>query len=111
TLDQIYALKAPDGTTWGQVVDAQKLGVNTGGPFSSATYKIGFPVLQYRGLAEEGIPTSTEDAAHQAYCSAGVTTQWNTYVGDHLTTDNEAVSDVVGWLGQRFAGLPTLGNC
>ena len=111
TLDQIYALTGTDGRTWGQVVDDQKLGVNIGGPLSTARHRIGFPVLQYRGLAEEVIPTSTEDATHQAYCAAGVTTQWNTYAGDHLTTDNEAISDVVSWLGQRFGGQFTLGNC
>lgn len=111
TLDQIYALKGTDGTTWGQIVDAQKLGVNIGPRGSSATYQVGFPVFQYRGLAEEIIPTATEDATHQAYCAAHITTQWSEYPGDHLLTDNDAISDVVTWFGQRFAGIPTLGNC
>lgn len=111
TLDQIYALSGSAGVTWGQVVDEQKLGVDIGGPWSNAKYRIGFPVLQYRGLAEEIIPTSTEDATRQAYCAAGITTQWNLYVGDHLTTDNLAISDVINWFGQRFAGQPATGNC
>jgi triacylglycerol lipase len=111
TLDQVYAQAGSDGVTWGQVVDAQKLGVNIGGPASSAKYKISFPVLQYRGALEEIIPTSTEDATRQAYCTAGITTQWNLYVGDHLTTDNLAISDVITWFGQRFAGQAATGNC
>lgn len=111
TLDQIYALKGTDGTTWGQIVDAQALGVNIGMPGSSAEYQIGFPIFQYRGLAEEVIPTATEDATHQAYCAAHITTQWAEYLGDHLLTDDQAITDVISWFGQRFAGLPTSGNC
>jgi Secretory lipase len=105
TLNQIYALHGPDGT-WGQVVASQKLGTGLG-----TRYRIGFPVFQYRGLAEEIVPTATEDATHEAYCAAGVTTQWNTYPGDHALTDNEAIGDVINWLTARFAGQPTAGNC
>jgi hypothetical protein len=112
TLDQIYALRGSDGRSWGDVVDEQKLGVNIGTASSSAKYKIGFPTYQYRGQLEEVIPTSTEDATHDAYCAAGIKTDWKTYLlGDHLLTDNQAVGDVVTWLGQRFAAQPTPGNC
>lgn len=110
-LEQIYALKGTDGKTWGQVIDEQKLGADIGRKGSGARYEIGFPVLQYRGIAEEVIPTETEDATRKAYCSAGITTQWKLYPGEHLTTDQLAVSDAVAWLGDRFAGRPELGNC
>ncbi len=105
SLDQIYALHGPEGT-WGKIVASQKLGMGLG-----TTHKISFPVFQYRGLAEEVIPATTEDATHQADCAAGVTTQWNTYPGDHLLTDNKAIGDVISWLTARFAGQPTAGNC
>ena len=105
TLDQIYALHGPDGT-WGKIVNSQKLGVGLG-----STYPIGFPVFQYRGLADEVIPASTENATHEAYCAAGVSTQWNTYPGDHILADGEAISDVISWFGDRFASKPTAGNC
>ncbi|WP_020137340.1 lipase family protein [Streptomyces sp. 351MFTsu5.1] len=98
TLDQLYQQRGSDGRTWGQVLDAQKLGVNLG------TYRIRFPVLQYRGALDEVIPTATEDAVRTAYCAAGVRTGWKIYPGDHLLTDNQAVGDVVSWLGARFAG-------
>jgi triacylglycerol lipase len=112
TLDQLYQVRGADGRTWGQVLDAQKLGVGVGSSWSpTAKYRIGFPVLQYRGLFEEVVPTSTEDATRAAYCRAGVTTQWNTYPGDHLTTDGQAITDTVNWFTDRFAGRPTLGNC
>ncbi|HST86620.1 MAG TPA: lipase family protein [Kineosporiaceae bacterium] len=112
TLDKLYRVSGTDGMTWGQALDAQKLGVDVGPSWSpTAKYRIGFPVLQYRGLFEEVIPTATEDATRAAYCRAGVTTQWNTYPGDHLTTDSQAISDTVTWFTDRFAGRLTLGNC
>ena len=45
------------------------------------------------------------------YCAAGITTAWKTYPGDHLLTDNQAVGDVVSWLGDRFAGRAAQGDC
>ncbi|MFF7525055.1 lipase family protein [Streptomyces pseudovenezuelae] len=105
TLDQLYRQRGSDGRTWGQVLDDQKLGVNLG------TYRIAFPVLQYRGALDEVIPTATEDAVRSAYCAAGVRTGWKIYAGDHLLTDNQAVGDVVSWLGDRFAGRPARSDC
>jgi Secretory lipase len=105
TLNQIYALHGPNGT-WGKVIGSQKLGVGLG-----TTYQISFPVFQYRGLADEVIPAATENATHQAYCAAGIPTQWNTYPGDHILADTEAISDVMAWFAAGFAGLPATGNC
>ena len=111
TLPRIYALAGPDGTTWGEIIDAQKLGVGIGTPASGAPYKIGFPVLQYRGLLEEIIPHEAEDGTRRRYCQAGITTQWRLYAGEHLTTDWLAAGDVTDWLGDRFAGKRATGNC
>ncbi|MDQ0760150.1 hypothetical protein QF027_002785 [Streptomyces canus] len=95
TLDQLYRQRGSDGRIWGQVLDTQKLGT----------------VLQYRGALDEVIPTTTEDAVRTAYCAAGVRTGWKIYAGDHLLTDNQAVGDVVSWLGDRFAGRPARSDC
>jgi triacylglycerol lipase len=111
TLEQMFQLAGSDGVTWGQVVDAQKLGVGIGTAGSTATYKIGFPVLQYHGLFDEVIPTGVEDAVRTAYCQAGITTQQQLYLSDHLLTDSQAIGDVVSWLTARFAGTATRGNC
>jgi Secretory lipase len=105
TLNQIYALHGPGGT-WGKIVNSQKLGVGLG-----TTYKVSFPVFQYRGLADEVIPASTEEAIRAAYCAAGIPTQWNTYPGDHILADTEAIGDVMSWFASRFAGLPAPSNC
>ncbi|MEO5875796.1 MAG: lipase family protein [Streptosporangiaceae bacterium] len=112
TLEQLYPLKDASGLSWGEAVDAQKLGVNIGGPASSAKYKIGFPTYQYRGYLEEIIPHETEEETRRLYCQAGITTQWNnTYPGEHLLTDSLAINDVTGWIGDRFAAKPAPSNC
>ncbi|MGX4688640.1 lipase family protein [Streptomyces sp. JNUCC 63] len=111
TLEQIFALEGPDGTTWEQAVAANKLGVGVGRPGSGARYEIGFPVLQYRGVLDEVIPAEVADATRRAYCSAGVTTRWTSYVGDHLLGDAQAINGTVAWLTARFSGEPVVGNC
>jgi triacylglycerol lipase len=112
TLEQIYALRGPNGVTWGEILDRQKLGVDIGTASSAAKYKIGFPVFQYRGYFEEIIPHETEDATRAAYCKAGITTKWtNTYPAEHLSTDWLAAGDVTKFLGERFEGKPAQGNC
>ncbi|MEU9986623.1 lipase family protein [Streptomyces sp. NPDC048045] len=111
TLDQIYALHGPDGTTWGDAVEANRLGAGVGTPGSGARYEIGFPVYQYRGMLDEVIPADTAHATRRAYCEAGISTRWTPYVGDHLTADVQAVGDVVKWLGDRFDGKADAGNC
>jgi triacylglycerol lipase len=112
TLDQLYTLKGSDGVSWGDAVDAQKLGVDVGGPGSAAKYKIGFPTFQYRGIFEEVIATQAEEDTRSRYCKAGVATQWNSsYPGEHLLTDSIAINDVTAWIGDRFAGKPAPSNC
>ena len=111
SLEQLYQQRGTDGSTWGQVLDAQRLGVDVGPASSQARHRVPFPVLQYRGLLDEVIPTSTEDATRAAYCAAGITTSWRTYPGDHLLTDNQAIGDVVSWLGDRFADRPARNDC
>jgi hypothetical protein len=41
----------------------------------------------------------------------GVTTQLNSYVGDHVLPAVLDQTDVVNWLSARFAGQPAPENC
>jgi len=109
--EQLFRLAGPDGVTWDQVVEAQKLGVGVGPPASGARYKIGFPVLQYHGLLDQVIPTAVEEAVRTAYCRAGVTTRQQTYLADHVLADGQAIGNVVSWFTDRFAGRTASGNC
>jgi hypothetical protein len=86
---------------WQRVLNANNLG----------TMKPAVPLLQYHGLADEVIPWRVETALHSRYCALGVTTQLNGYPGDHVLTQVLAQTDVVDWLGARFAGSPAPGNC
>ncbi|MDF3302083.1 lipase family protein [Streptomyces tropicalis] len=111
TLEQLFAMRGPDGTTWGEAVDANRLGTDVGRPGSGARYEIGFPVLQYRGALDEVIPTEVADAEHRSYCAAGVTTRSATLPADHLLGDAAGVGPATAWLADRFAGRPESGTC
>ena len=69
------------------------------------------PLLQYHGLGDEIIPWNVEAALHGRYCAAGVKTQLNGYVADHVLTQVVAQTDVVNWLAARLAGSPAPSNC
>ena len=86
---------------WQVVLDANNLG----------TIKPQVPLFQYHGLQDEVIPYGVETALHGQYCSMGVTTQLNGYLGDHVLTQVVAQTDVVNWLSNRFAGAPAPSNC
>lgn len=111
SLEELYEQSAPDGTTWGEVVDRQKLGVDVGPAGSGARHELDFPTFQYRGIAEEVIPTEAEDSVREGYCEGGVPTTWKTYPGEHLLTDRLAVDDTVSWLGERFEGEEAPDDC
>jgi hypothetical protein len=112
SLAQLRNIKGADGTTWGQVLDAQTLGVDIGPAGSGKKYTMNFPTFQYRGALEEIINTKSEDDARANYCKAGLKVDWNSgYPGEHLTTDGLAVDDVTRWLSDRVAGKTTNGNC
>lgn len=107
TLDQLYAIQGPGGVTWGQIADSQKLGVDIGTPASNAKWKIGFPVYQYRGFFEEILPTPAMDAVANAYCKAGVPTQYNGSVwGEHALSLFTGNADVQKFFADRLDGKP-----
>jgi secretory lipase len=112
SLDQLRQIKGADGTTWGQVLDAQTLAEGVGPAGSGKKYTMNFPTFQYRGVLEEIINTKSEDDVRAKYCKAGLKVDWNAgYPGEHLTTDGLAVDDVTKWLNDRFQGRTTNGNC
>lgn len=111
TLPQIYAVKGPDGT-WGQVIDAQKVGVGVGVPGSGARYEIGFPVLDYWGAIDDVIPPASQAAGARRLCAAGIAVRTKTYpLAVHATALAASGPDVRSWVRARLAGLPEAGNC
>jgi predicted esterase len=69
------------------------------------------PVLQSHGLLDEVIPYSVEVKLHEQYCSLGVKSQLDSFVGEHVTTALEDQPAVLTWLANRFAGQPAPSNC
>jgi pimeloyl-ACP methyl ester carboxylesterase len=98
TVGNINAILEP---RWQKVLTANDLGA----------MKPQVPLLQYHGLADEVIPWQVEATLHSQWCALGVTTLFSSYPGDHVLAHVEAQTDVVNWLGARFAGTPAPSNC
>lgn len=75
------------------------------------TMKPQVPLLQYHGLLDEVIPYSVESTLHAQYCAMGVRSELTGYLGDHVLTQVEAQSQLVGWIGDRFVGVVAPDNC
>jgi alpha-beta hydrolase superfamily lysophospholipase len=69
------------------------------------------PVLETHGYLDEVIPYRVETALHAKWCSLGVTSQLDSYVGEHALTAVLDQPDTVNWIAARFAGAPAPSNC
>jgi hypothetical protein len=97
-----YATPSPlDLPAWQARLGEQKLG----------TVKPSAPVFQYHALTDEMVPFGQAATLRRAWCSKGATVDWMILPGEHLLGLIEGVPLGVTWMGQRFAGLPTFGNC
>ena len=112
TPEQLFATRGSDGRSWGQVLDRQRLGAGVGPRRSLTPFRIGFPVFLFRPDNDQILGNEQQETLRSAYCAAGITTEWRVYPGtDHLSADDAAIPDVIGWFNDRFAGRPTAGNC
>jgi hypothetical protein len=69
------------------------------------------PVLQYHGAIDEVIPYAVEQTLHNQWCALGAKSQLTPWVGEHVTTQLLAQTDVVNWIANRFAGQAAPSNC
>ncbi|MBN6039675.1 lipase family protein [Amycolatopsis sp. 195334CR] len=69
------------------------------------------PIYLFHGLGDEIIPLAQAQELRSRYCAAGVDVQWATFLGEHVTTLVFSAPDVLGYLGDRFAGKPVKSNC
>jgi dienelactone hydrolase len=105
-IDALLDKAGPDGKTWRDALDESTLGKGV------TREKVPFPVYMYRGVIDEIIPVSTQDATRRAYCRGGVQVSWKVYpAGDHILTLFQAVNPVTAFLASRFRGNPWPGNC
>jgi hypothetical protein len=75
------------------------------------TKAIPAPVYHYHGLEDEFVPVEQDVALHQAWCSLGVTDDFQLYPGEHLLTDPTAIPNVIKWIGERIAGKKAPSTC
>jgi Secretory lipase len=85
----------------GQVLEAQNLGRR----------KIPVPLYQYHGQADQILPLAQAIALKRRYCSLSGDVTFALYPSEHITTEFQAASPVLAWLGDRLAGKATAGNC
>ena len=69
------------------------------------------PVYQHHGAGDEIVPYGQAFTLHQRWCTAGVTTVFQPFPGEHLTTNSEAAPTAVQFLADRLAGTPVTGSC
>lgn len=70
------------------------------------------PVRLYVGQNDEFIPPAVVQALATEYCGRGVTVQFETYPGrNHGDVGYGGAEAAVGWLADRFAGLPAPNTC
>ncbi len=84
-----------------KVIDEQQLG----------TKSVPVPVYHYHGLEDEFVPVAQDVALHQAWCSLGVTDDFQLYPGDHLLTDPTAIPTVIKWITERLEGKKAPSTC
>jgi len=84
-----------------KVINEQQLG----------TKAVPVPVYHYHGLEDEFVPVAQDVALHQAWCSLGVTDDFQLYPGDHLLSDPTAIPTVIKWVEERLAGKKAPSTC
>jgi pimeloyl-ACP methyl ester carboxylesterase len=75
------------------------------------TIKPAVPVYQYHGAQDEVIPYAVEQTLHNQWCALGATSKLVSYLGEHVSTQLVAQTDVVNWIANRFAGQAAPSNC
>lgn len=97
-----YATPSPlDLPAWQARLGEQKLG----------TIKPSAPVFQYHAVTDEMVPFGQAADLRRDWCAKGVAVDWTVLPGEHLLGLIEGAPLAVSWMAQRFAGLPTFGNC
>jgi len=84
-----------------KIVEEQLLGTKT----------VPVPVYHYHGLEDEFVPVAQDVALHNAWCSLGVSDDFQLYPGDHLLSDPTAIANVMKWVEERLAGRKAPSTC
>jgi predicted esterase len=68
-------------------------------------------VFQFHGPIDEIVPFQQAADLRRTWCNRGANVTWAVVPGEHVLSLVEGQPLAIGWLGARFAGLPSFGNC
>jgi hypothetical protein len=69
------------------------------------------PILQYHAVADEIVPIGQARALHDQWCAKGARAVFTLVLGDHIVGETAGLPAAIGWLSDRFAGLPAPTGC
>ena len=69
------------------------------------------PVFQYHGLVDEIVPYEQAAELRRRWCELGADVTWLELPVEHALGIALGPSFALGWLAERFAGMPTASNC
>jgi hypothetical protein len=69
------------------------------------------PILQYHSVADEIVPIDQARTLHDQWCSKGARAVFTLVAGDHIAAETAGLPAAIGWLSDRFTGLPAPTGC
>jgi hypothetical protein len=69
------------------------------------------PVFQYHGVIDEIVPFQQAADLRRTWCNKGTAVTWTVLPAEHVLGLVQGPTLGQAWLGARFAGIPSFGNC
>ncbi|MWA15947.1 lipase [Streptomyces sp. BA2] len=102
TIEDVTTSNPLDRPEWQRAIAKQLIG----------TKRPSAPTFLYHGDADETIPYAVGQKLRADWCAKGTAVEWKTFPGQsHVGTAIQGNGPALEWLGRRFAGESTPGNC
>lgn len=102
TIEDVTTSNPLDRPEWQKAIARQLIG----------TKRPSAPTFLYHGDADETIPYAVGQKLRADWCAKGNAVEWKPFAGQsHVGAAIQGNGPALEWLGRRFAGEPTSGNC
>ncbi|MGW7080040.1 lipase family protein [Streptomyces sp. NPDC054866] len=102
TIEDVTTSNPLDRRDWQRAIAKQLIG----------TKRTSAPTFLYHGDADETIPYAVGQKLRADWCAKGNAVEWKSFPGQsHVGTAIQGNGPALEWLGRRFAGEATSGNC
>lgn len=102
TIEDVTTSNPLDRPQWQKAIAKQLIG----------TKRPSAPTFVYHGDADETIPYAVGQKLRADWCAKGNAVEWRSFAGQsHVGTAIQGNGPALEWLGRRFAGEATSGNC